>query len=310
MLPYRHTAYGLNIASALSLPELLPAVSPASTDLAVRLGAVEAPRNDAGGAAARYGPGEVCLAFREAGAFLVRAGREIIVDPTPGADARVLRLYLLGPALTLALHQRGWLALHASAVALGGQAVGFLGAPGWGKSTMAAALCQRGHPLIADDALAVAVSADPGTQPGGRLDVFPGFPQIKLWPEAAAGLGVDPAQLPLLHPRLTKRAHRLGDGLAAQPLPLGRLYVLTEGAAIQIEPLGRQAALVELIQHSYVARALPQLDASTHLRQCAAVARVVPVARLWRPRRLDSLPAVAAAVEAEVLNLPRPTLCA
>ncbi len=298
MLPYAGRAYGLTIHSAVPLPELSPADPAAPADLTIRFGPVPDLPPYIGLSATFYpSPADIRLGFGDAGKYAVRAGREIVLDPLPDADARVLRLYLLGPALALALHQRGWLALHASAVAVGGRAVGFLGAPREGKSTIAAALHQRGPDLVTDDVVAVAVP--PAPQPGQPLMVYPGFPQLKLWPEAVTGLGDDPAALPTLRPDLGKLAHRLTTGFNATPLPLGRLYVLAEGPAIAVEPLDRQAQLVELVRHSYVVRALPKLDAATHLRQCAAVLQTVPVQRLARPRDLSQLAAVAEAVLAD-----------
>ncbi len=297
MLPFTGRAYGLTIRSAVPLPELTPADPAAPADLIIRFGAVpDLPPYEGLSASAYPAPDDIRLGFRDAGKYAMRGGREILLDPLPEADPRVLRLYLLGPALTLALHQRGWLVLHASAVAIGGRAVGFLGAPREGKSTLAAAVQQRGPDLVTDDVVAVAV---PTTPDGGPLWVYPGFPQIKLWPEAVAGLGEDPAALPALRPNLSKLARRLSSGFNAAPLPLGRLYVLAEGPAVAVEPLDRQAQLVELVRHSYVVRALPRLDAPTHLRQCAAVLRAVPVARLARPRDLAQLAAVADAVLAD-----------
>jgi hypothetical protein len=285
-------AYGLIVQSELELPELPEAVA-APGDLSVRLGPVDAPREFEGPATSVWDrPGEVCLVYRDAGAFLIRAGSEIVIDALPGVEARMLRLYLLGPALALALHQRGWLVLHASAVDLGGAVTGFLGGPRWGKSTMAATLHRRGHALVADDFIAV-------TEHNGALRVYPGFPQLKLWPEAAASVGADPEQLPQLRPDLEKRARRLEAGFAAEALPLGRLYVLEEGEAIAVEALDRQTALVELVRHSYAARALPRLDAAEHLRQCARVLRQTTVRRLRRPRDLGALEAVAECVEAD-----------
>ena len=298
MPPYAGRAYGLTIHSALTLPELSPADPAAPADLTITFGSVpDLPAYSGSGTTAYPYPTDVRLGFKDAGKYAVRAGREIVLDPRPGVDERVLRLYLLGPALALALHQRGWLVLHASAVALGGQAVGFLGAPKEGKSTLAAALRQRGPDLVTDDVVAVAVP--PERAAGEPLWVYPGFPQIKLWPEAVAGLGEDPAALPELRPNLSKLAHRLAGGFHAAPLPLGRLYVLAEGPAIAVEALDRQAQLVELVRHSYVVRALPKLDAATHLRQCAAVLHAVPVLRLARPRDLSQLAAVAEAVLAD-----------
>src|SRR2546421_132869 len=77
-----------------------------------------------------------CRYLGGVGAFLVRGGREIVVDPAPGVEARVLRLSILGPAFGLLLHQRGRFVLHASAVASGGGVLAFAGGSGWGKSTL------------------------------------------------------------------------------------------------------------------------------------------------------------------------------
>ncbi len=300
MLTYTGRAYGLTIRSAVPLPELTPADPAAPADLTITFGAVpDLPAYEGLSASAYPAPAEIHLGFRDAGKYAIRHGHTIVLDPLPDADPRVLRLYLLGPALTLALHQRGWLVLHASAVAVGGRAVGFLGAPREGKSTLAAALHQRGPDLVSDDVVAVAVRLAPAAPTGEPLWVYPGFPQLKLWPEAVAGLGEDPAALPALRPDLSKLARRLSTGFNAAPLPLGRLYVLADGPAVAIEPLDRQAQLVELVRHSYVARALPRLDAPTHLRQCAAVLQAVPVARLARPRDLAQLAATAEAVLAD-----------
>jgi hypothetical protein len=113
------------------------------------------------------------------GTFLVRDGREILVDPDPDAGDALLQLALLGPVLAALLQQRGDLVLHASAVEIDGAAVGFLGGRGAGKSTMAAALLRRGYPLLTDDILAVSLE-------DGSPRVLPGFPQLKLWPDAVA----------------------------------------------------------------------------------------------------------------------------
>ena len=295
MSPYAYQAYGLTIYSTLELPELSPGGAAASeaAELTIRRGQVRPPEAQDGARVIVASPMEIYLVYQEAGSFAIHAGREIVVDAPAGLDEDVLRLYLLGPVLALALHQRGWLMLHASAVAIGGRVAAFLGGSGWGKSTMAAALHQRGHALVADDFVAVPAADQAGQAPR----VYPGFPQIKLWPEAAASVGADASQLPRLHPDYEKRAQRLTQGFAQAALPLAQLYVLAEGESIAVERLDKQAALVELVRHSYAARSLPSLDPAGHLRQCAALLRQAPLFRLVRPRLLADLPAVAEAVE-------------
>jgi hypothetical protein len=83
--------------------------------------------------------------------FLVRHGREILVEPAPGAHPADIRAYLLSPIFSSLCHQAGMYSLHASAVRVGTGVVAFLGNSGAGKSTLAAGLAQRGYTIIADD---------------------------------------------------------------------------------------------------------------------------------------------------------------
>ena len=97
--------------------------------------------------------------------YLVSGGCEITVEPHPAADAKDVRLFLLGSAMGALLHQRGVWPLHGSAVAIQHGAVLFVGAKGSGKSTLAGAFHQRGFQVLSDDVCAVTVGDD-GMLPG------------------------------------------------------------------------------------------------------------------------------------------------
>jgi hypothetical protein len=279
---YSYLAYGLTVHSALPLPELVP--GEAEADVIVRLEKVaySLPEPVDGRSHFWMIDEGIYLFYEEAGTFLVRGGREILIDPVPGVEERVLRLFILGPALGVLLHQRGLLVLHASAVSVNGAVVAFLGGPGWGKSTTAASMYARGHGIVADDITAVEVAKD-------HPLVFPGFPQLKLWPEAVTALGEDPEMLYPLHPRLEKRGRRITEGFSPNPLPLRCIYVLAEGQIPEIESLQPQETLVELIRHSYGTQLLKFSGASTHFLQCADLAKKVAIRRLKRPRSLSGL---------------------
>jgi hypothetical protein len=289
---FTYIAYGLGIHSTLVLPELTP--GPAQRDVVVGLGHIPGVPSDpaAGDGLLRVSADEACLHWPDVGAVLLRHGREITIDPRPGAAADVLRLYLLGPVLGLLLHQRGLLVLHASAVAIDGGVAAFLGHSGRGKSTTAAMLHARGCAVVADDVVAVDLGAS-----GGPV-ALPGFPQLKLWPDAITALGETPGDLPRIHAGEEKRARAVGT-TETTPRPLRRLYVLTDADSLGLEPLGGHAAVFELLQHSYVAAALERLGSSVHLTRCAHLAAAVPVRRLRRPRRLAGLEELAAFVEAD-----------
>jgi len=293
---FSYIAYGLALRSALPLPELVAADE--TTDVFVRLGKVDRSRSNAAaeGHCFRAFADEAYLFWEEVGTFLVRSGNEIIVEPAPGVEERVLRLFILGPALAVLLHQRGLLVLHASAVALDDGAVVFLGGPGWGKSTMAAAMYARDYGVVADDVVAVDLDGERGPT------IFPGFPQLKLWPDATVSLGDIAETLPQLHPRLEKRACRVASGFPRTPLSLRHIYVLDEGRNHTIEPIEKQDALVELVRHSYGVRLLQPVNPRSHFLQCANLANKVPVRRLKRLRSLPALPELAQIVEEDLVQ--------
>ena len=289
-----YRAYGLGIASEFSLPELVGGAD--STDVAVRAAQVDRERLSAApaGVIAWATADDVCLRYDEA-IFRITGGREILVEPTEGADERAVRLLLLGAALAVLLHQRGLLVLHASGVAIDGRAVVFLGEKGEGKSTLAAALHARGHPLLADDVVAIDPAAD------NAALAYPGFPQLKLWPESLEQLGDHADPFPRVHPAYEKRARRADEKFHTEALPLGRVYVLDSGEEFSIEPLPPQQRFIGLTRHSYLLPILEQTrTAADHFRQAVAVASRVPVLRLRRPRRLDEVMRVARRVEEDM----------
>lgn len=291
---FSYVAYGLGIRSTLPLPELV--VDEVAADVTIRLGTVDRSLSKASvtGSCLWATAQEACFFWAEVGTFLVRGGCEIVIDPAPGVEEQVVRLFLLGSALGVLLYQRGLLVLHANAVSVDGGAVAFLGGPGWGKSTVAAAFYARGGGIVADDVTAVRVE-------GGIPTVVPGFPQLKLWPEVAVFLGDDVETLPRLRPQLEKRARRVTDRFSPDCLPLRRIYVLSEGMPHKIEPLRPGEALVELLRHSYAVRLLEITGtASAHFVQCAHLANRVPVCRLRRQRSLAALPDLARLVEEDL----------
>src|SRR5262245_23686011 len=133
---FSYTAYGLGIHSMLELPELVTRETHA--DAVIRTGPVDSTQPPgAGGEDWIWATRDTaCLSFDEAGKYLVRGGNEITIDPPANADPGLIRVMLLGPVMGLLLHQRGFLLLHASSVAIDGGAVAFVAVKGMGKSTL------------------------------------------------------------------------------------------------------------------------------------------------------------------------------
>ena len=293
----QYWAYGLGMHSELILPELVAAEGVAP-DVVIRLGQVEHTRSErcTTGSCFHLSTREACFLSAGLGSFLVHDGAEIVVEPFPGVDEQLIRLPLLGTMLAILLYQRGFLVLHGSAVAIGDQAVVFVGPKGRGKSTTAAMLYGRGHRILADDVVAVRVLRCETPM------VVPGFPQLKLWPEAAACvMGKESETLPQLVSGYDKRSRRIGHDFSQKAVPLGWICALAEGPTPELKLLGPQNALIQLIANTYVARYGKELlhgeEAGTHLSCCTHLAAQVPVFRLERPNSLSVLADTARLVE-------------
>ncbi|TPN89988.1 serine kinase [Mesorhizobium sp. CU2] len=296
-----YKAYGLVISSEVALPELEP-TTPVAPDLEIVVKPIDPPEGASQGATAfQFEPTRQYLFWEAVGAFLIDDGKRIDVDPAPGVDDPLLAFPLLGPVLALALHQRGLLILHASAIAVGGKSVIFLGDKGAGKSTTAGAMIRAGHHLLTDDVVALDLS-DPN-----RPMILPGFPQLKLAADAAGAIRLEQAEIrPQVHPQIDKAQHRLNDGFAADAVPASRIYVLERGETAAISPLPALAALPAIIKFSYITRfgrqALAGDFAATHLRQSAQLAAQVGVCRLEVPTGLERIDEAVALIEADLIE--------
>jgi hypothetical protein len=293
-----YSAYGLHIISELELPELPGDPTRTEADLRIRVGPVARPAPQGAEESVLGSAAEAWIAIPSVGTLHIADGRTITVCPEEGVEERVLRLFILGGGLGLALHQRGMLTLHASAVTIAGGAALFLGNSGEGKSTMAGALHAQGYRLLADDVAAVVAGA------AGEPLVLPGYPQLKLWPDAARAISGADAPLEPLHPELAKGRLPAGAGFMQRPAPVRAIYMLEDGDHAQLEPLPLPEAFGAISPFAYAA-ALLGGSAMTprHLGLMTALAEAVPAFALARPRRLEELPNVAALVAAHCAQL-------
>ncbi len=242
----------------------------------------------------------IWFVWADLGVMQIHAGKRIVLHPVPNAQRSLIHQAVQSAGLGLLLHQREMLTLHASAVDVNGVAVGFVGYKGAGKSTTAAALYGQGHTLITDDLLVLQQKED------GAVEAYPGIPQLRLWPEAvAASLNENPELLPRNSAASVKRLRDTQQQFANTSRPLQCIYVLDfqtdESAGITITPLLPRDACIEMVRHSYALHYLGNGGASaTHLKQSSQLSQQVAIRKLMRPRALDALPQLVAAIEADV----------
>jgi len=289
-----YKAFGLQFQSDFELPELVPVDG--EPDVTICAGKLDGIFPDDIDVEQTYEaqPDAVWLYYEDTGTILVRNGNEIIIDLKENVPPEVMRLRLLGHAFSIMLHQRGYLVLHSSSVIINGHAISFVGESGEGKSTTAAYLNKCGYTHLSDDLLAIDL-----TDPKNPI-VQPGFPQIKLWEEAATTMGDQVEDLPQIYPEFPKYSHATNLNFATSPVPLKYIYVLDRGEEFGLETMRPQAAFVELVKHSFVAKLLEETETmSQHFEQCTLVTQAIPVRRFTRKIDLNQLSKLAELIEAD-----------
>lgn len=193
--------------------------------------------------------------------------------------------YLVGSVLGIALHLRKIVTLHASAVEVDNGAVLFCGHSGAGKSTMAAALQQRGYALLSDDLCAIELTED------GVIAHSDGR-KLKLWDQAITEFGLeDEKEQPVRH---GFEKYFVDAGLGARRSAAVRaLFVLARSTSISAPrivtvPLAEAAALIR--DNAYRPFLVHELkDEALYFKAAAALLRQSGVLRLERAHDFEQL---------------------
>ena len=223
-------AYGLRIHTEIVCPELPFHPQPdGEPDVTIRLlSPVSSAPESLENGYYEVRPGAFRLAIAGVGQYLVEEGSRISVQPVAGSPPEEVRLFLLGSAMGALLYQRGLFPLHGSAVETRWGAMIFVGAPGVGKSTLAAQFHRRGYRLLSDDVCAVA------TVPEG-LQVLPALAHFRLCADAYERLGA-PRDASF---NVDKFVIPMNEGYCPRPTPLKAIHILAdqEGCASKFEVL-------------------------------------------------------------------------
>ena len=302
---YRYRLFGLRIASEWEIASLHPVAETFSSppDVEIEQGEVRLPKDLDLIDGIEVGVlGASCfLSIAECGAFEVRSGSKVIIDPDPGVTADQISLYLLGSVFGLLLHQRGLLPFHCNAVELDGAAYLFCGESGAGKSTLAAHFVERGFNLLSDDVCALHFEAD------GQLMASAGVPRLKLWRDTLGLFDRRADGLRLVPWYDDKFEVPLQDSSAAEPAPVVGIYhlrVAGDGREPGIYPL-RGLGAANAVTANIYRRRLGDLVGATraYLATAARIVREVPVFSMNRVWDLARFKADAATVELHMRQL-------
>ncbi len=216
---------------------------------------------------ASYATAAGCLlAMPPTGDFLIEPEAWAVTVEDDQRHPDLFEHRLTSSAICTLLTMRGDLALHSAAIRVGDAAVIFCGPSRQGKSTLARALGEAGHEVLAEDGLIVGLD--------GRPTAYPGPRGVRVRRPGGVDLAPDPGP--------------------AEPgaLPVGAVVVLGErGARLELETLEPALALTQLTpalihdgSRSGIGDAFGRLARLLH---------TVPVFRARLPDDLETLPSAA-----------------
>jgi len=180
-------------------------------------------------------------------------------------------------------------------VRVNGRAVLFCGASGAGKSTLAAALAQRGYPLVTDDFCTLTIDGS------GAPMVYPDGRQLKLWAQAIDRLDLAQQRGERVRKSLEKFYVEPGE-VFTDPLALGAVYALRETLPPLHDGIERpnvvDAALL-IRKSAYRPRLIAAMEQKARYFQAAAdIAATAGIFTLTRRLDFAAMPDVIGRLEA------------
>jgi len=213
--------------------------------------------------------------------FYISSGNKIVIERVRNTSNDTIRLFLLGIALGITLHQRHYLVLHAFSFKTNNISAAIAGRMGTGKSTLGMALCQNeGYSHIGDDHCVLQMK-------NGVVRVLPTYPQIQLWKHSIKHLGFDINEGCRVRPDLEKYAFSTKEKFHPHPLAFQRVYFLCEWnkQEIQIKEVDGIEKCQLLIDLTYKPRFLMGMGLhQLNFTMCTQVAAAISIRKIYYPQ--------------------------
>jgi hypothetical protein len=284
---HNYTAFGLHISSEPELPGLL--AGNGNAEVTIRFGKVpdNLPEPIKGkGVAYELNDHSFLLKVPGVARFLVNNGNEIVIEKVDGADDADIAMFTINTPIGALLYQRGYLPLHASAIAINGGCALFTGISGVGKSTILASFHQYGYHVLSDEVCAISLCEK------GEPYVQPGVAYTYLWRDVLDHMGKDASTLKHRNNNHEKFKVLIDERFCQKALPLKRIYVLStkNTPGIEIEEIKGKEKFLPIKQNSYrlrIGTAISNPAASFMMH--ASIGKHTVVKRISRPHEIINI---------------------
>jgi len=282
---FKYWGFGLNIASAIVMPELLLAEF-VDADVTITIGKM--PKTLLGEKIVKsplslITDQEYTLEIKDMCRYYAGFGKTIIAEPYDSADEHSVRLFMLGTIMAAILYQRGRIPLHASAIERNGKLTLFCGNSGAGKSTLLAHLLTKGYTVFTDDICVMQLH-----QPDGVVYGTASYPMMKLWEGALNEIGHESFSREFkIRPNVSKYGHFFHDSFSTRALPIEKIFILqqsNDAIAISHNRIGPLQAFKLLGKQAYRYRFIASESLRpNHFAMISALIKHIPVIQTKRP---------------------------
>ena len=273
---YYYWGFGLNIASEIEFPELLP-FQFERVDLEIKLGKIPIEIKEAETDQEFLSDdNEYVLDIKNVCRYYVRGDREVVIEPHEGIDGRSIRVYLF---------RKGSIPLHASGIINDGKLVLFTGDSGAGKSTTLAYLVSKGYQIFTDDVCVLKIDdADEN-----RMQGIASYPMLKLWGDTIAKLGIETFSDTTFRVKsnLDKYGYFFYDSFITAPFPIDKIFILkkTDGnGSAAVRRLSGIEAFQQMEKQAYRKYLINNQQLRTlHFREMSVLTRTCTIFEVTRP---------------------------
>lgn len=236
---------------------------------------------------------------------ITNEGRKIFCYAVLNTPPETIRHLFLDMVIPLLFNQLGKVVMHAGAVVLPEGAIAFLGATGWGKSTLTASFVAQGFPLLTDDCLLL-------NEQDEKVFGLSSYPSLRLWGGNFNEIFEHKPNLAQVsHDSEKKRVIFDDSNLAFHTAPtiLQRIYVLNlpeetdELQQVLIAPISPQRAFMEMVKHTFQ---IGLSDRERIKKEIEFFGRIAPINLFYSlsyPRKISFLPSVRKAIFANLKTM-------
>ena len=307
-MKYYYRVYGINIESTIEVPEFEVIDSNSHIDVRLSFGVVNKGIMDliTQGHRARYEKQDMWFCIDDVAIFHIYNGDTVTIEPLGDKNNKMIKIYIMGSVMGMALLQRNMMAIHGGGIVIDGKGCIFTGEKGAGKSTITTALRKKGYKFVADDVCSINI--------GEVNTIHHGFGYQKLCEDAMEKLGYNLDEFEPFRGDLGVNKYIVPafDEFTKEEVPLEAVFELAVGDVdeVKIEEVLGANKINKLIENVFRIEMLRYAGGiePVYFKKCLDIAKNTKMYKIIRPKDVFSVEEQIALVRNVLLSDKRDDL--